>query len=54
MKEGHAKQMRKPTSALTTGQFTLSFFIREMAFGPAEPFSSAETSLGILLGLGDW
>jgi hypothetical protein len=29
--EGHAKQTKNPTSAFTTGQSTLSFFILAMA-----------------------
>lgn len=34
-----------------TGQFTLSFFIREIALALAAPFNSSETTLGTLLGL---
>ena len=51
--DGHAKQTRNPTSAPTTGQLTLSFFILDIIFGLAPPFSSAETTFGIFLGLGD-
>ena len=45
--------MRNATSFLTTGHSTLSFFIREIAFGLAPPFNSSLTAFGTFLGFGD-
>src|SRR5712691_8917295 len=52
--EGQAKQTKKPTSPFTTGQSTLSFFIRPIAFALATPLSSPMTAFGIFLGLSAW
>src|SRR5712692_6340880 len=48
--EGQAKQTKKPTSPFTTGQSTLSFLIRPIAFALATPLSSPMTAFGIFLG----
>lgn len=50
--EGQLKQIRKATSFCTTGHSTLSFFILEIIFGLAPPFSCSLTTLGTFLGFG--
>src|SRR5947209_18784425 len=54
MNEGQAKQTRNPTSCFTTGQSTLSFFIRPIAFGLATPLRASVTAFGTFLGFCAW
>ncbi|MDV3294086.1 MAG: hypothetical protein LYZ70_07430 [Nitrososphaerales archaeon] len=48
--EGQLKQTRKATSVFATGQFTLSFFMRDISFGLAPPLSCSVTTLGTFFG----
>src|SRR5712691_6569775 len=54
MNEGQAKQTRNPTSCFTTGQSTLSFLIRPIAFGLATPLRASVTAFGTFLGFCAW
>src|SRR3989475_10034573 len=47
--DGQAKQTRNPTSCFTTGQSSLSFFNRPIAFAPATPLRVSVTAFGTFL-----